>query len=198
MYALVRPGPYACAEWEEGGYPAWLNADPSMIQREMGPSVPYAKAYLKKVYGIIAKHQVNQGGNVFLVQIENEHRPEWGTEATDPYLKYLDDQARANGIEVPMFNSGLHHGNEPAGEAPFSVGTSPWYSTEFWTQYFNHYGEMNPAALAEKTRGAWKLRPSAEPATTSTWRMGDQTLVTRAILLRLHTISPRPLARPAS
>jgi beta-galactosidase len=156
MYALVRPGPYACAEWEEGGYPSWLNADPGMIQREMGPSLLYADPYLKLVYGIIAKHQVNHAGNVFLVQIENEHRPEWGTEATDPYLKYLDDQARADGIEVPMFNSGLHHSNEPAGETPFPVGTSPWYSTEFWTQYFNFYGEMKPAALAEKTRGAWK------------------------------------------
>ena len=157
MYALVRPGPYACAEWEEGGYPSWLNADPGMIQREMGPSVPYSDVFLQKVYDIIAKHQVNHAGNVFLVQIENEHRPEWGTDAKDPYLKYLDAQARASGIEVPMFNSGLHHSNEPAGEVPFRVGTSPWYSTEFWTFYFNFYGELKPAALAEKTRGAWKI-----------------------------------------
>ena len=126
-----------------------------MILREMGPSVPYSDAYLKKVYGIIAKHQINHGGNVFLVQIENEHRPEWGTEANDPYLKYLDTQARTDGIEVPMFNSGLHHSHEPAGETPFQVGTSPWYSTEFWTNYFNFYGEMKPSTLARKD--PWRL-----------------------------------------
>jgi beta-galactosidase len=157
MYALVRPGPYACAEWDEGGFPAWMNTVPGAVQREMGPNVPDEDVYLKKVEGIIAQHQVNHGGNVFLVQVENEHRPEWGTEAKDPYLKHLDDGARANGIEVPMFNSGLHHSSEPSGEEPFPVGTSPWYSTEFWTVYLNFYGEMKPGALAQKTRGAWKI-----------------------------------------
>ena len=24
MYAIVRPGPYICAEWDGGGLPAWL------------------------------------------------------------------------------------------------------------------------------------------------------------------------------
>ena len=24
LYVILRPGPYACAEWEWGGYPAWL------------------------------------------------------------------------------------------------------------------------------------------------------------------------------
>ncbi len=157
MYALVRMGPYSCAEWDGGGIPAWMNTVPGTVQREMGPNVPYEDVYLKKLQGIIARHQVNHGGNVFLVQVENEHRPEWGTEAKDPYLQHFDDEARANGIEVPMFNSGLHHSPEPGGQKPFPVGTSPWYSTEFWTLYLNYYGEMKPGALAQKTRGAWKV-----------------------------------------
>ena len=24
LYVILRPGPYVCAEWELGGYPAWL------------------------------------------------------------------------------------------------------------------------------------------------------------------------------
>ncbi|MGO9840636.1 MAG: beta-galactosidase, partial [Candidatus Acidiferrales bacterium] len=24
LYVILRPGPYACAEWEFGGFPAWL------------------------------------------------------------------------------------------------------------------------------------------------------------------------------
>jgi beta-galactosidase len=157
MYALARVGPYSCAEWEEGGYPAWLTVKPGMTERGMGPSVPYSDAHLAKIEGIVAKQQVNHGGPVFMVQLENEHSRGWGTQVFDPYLKYLDDQARANGIEVPMFNSGLHHSQDPAGEIPFPVDPSPWYSTEFWTGWIGRYGEMTPGTLQEKIRGTWKI-----------------------------------------
>ena len=156
MYALVRPGPYACAEWEEGGYPAWVSIKPGMVQREMGPVLPVSDPYMTKVEEIVARHQLNHGGNVFLLQLENEHSRGWGTDVDDPYLKYLDDQARANGIEIPMFNSGLHHSHDPSGETPFPVTPCPWYSTEFWTGWIAKYGEMAPGTIAEKTRGSWK------------------------------------------
>ncbi len=157
MYALVRVGPYSCAEWEEGGTPAWLTVKPGMIQREMGPSIPYSDAHLAKLEEITAKHQINHGGSVFMVQLENEHSGGWGTQVIDPYLKYLDDQARKNGIEVPIFNSGLHHSHDPAGEAPFSMSSSPWYSTEFWTGWIGKYGDMSPDTLSQKVRGTWKI-----------------------------------------
>ncbi len=157
MYALVRVGPYSCAEWEEGGYPAWLTVKPGMTQRELGPSTAYSDPHLDRIEAITAKHQVSRGGSVILVQLENEHSRGWGTAVDDPYLGYLDDQARKNSIEVPMFNSGLHHSQEPAGEVPFTPGKSPWYSTEFWTGWIGKYGEMTPGTIAEKTRGSWKV-----------------------------------------
>ena len=33
LNVIVRPGPYICAEWEAGGLPAWLFADPSIKVR---------------------------------------------------------------------------------------------------------------------------------------------------------------------
>src|SRR5262249_1866520 len=33
LHVIVRPGPYVCAEWDLGGYPAWLLADPAMSLR---------------------------------------------------------------------------------------------------------------------------------------------------------------------
>ena len=33
LHVIVRPGPYVCAEWELGGYPAWLLADPALVLR---------------------------------------------------------------------------------------------------------------------------------------------------------------------
>jgi beta-galactosidase len=157
MYALVRVGPYACAEWEEGGYPAWLSIKAGMIQREMGPCLPFSDPHMDKIEAIVAKHQVSRGGNVVMMQVENEHSRGWGTDVDDPYLKHLDDQARANGIDIPIFNSGLHHSQDPAGEVPFPSSPSPWYSTEFWTGWINHYGDMNAGMLSEKIRGTWKI-----------------------------------------
>src|ERR1017187_4163627 len=33
LHVIVRPGPYVCAEWEFGGYPAWLFATPEIVVR---------------------------------------------------------------------------------------------------------------------------------------------------------------------
>src|SRR3954452_7977054 len=32
LHAIVRPGPYICAEWHNGGLPTWLNADQSTLR----------------------------------------------------------------------------------------------------------------------------------------------------------------------
>src|SRR5690625_1289524 len=37
MHAIVRPGPYICAEWDNGGIPAWLLADPQVAMRSHEP-----------------------------------------------------------------------------------------------------------------------------------------------------------------
>ena len=82
---------------------------------------------------------------------------DWGTQITDPYLTHLDEQADRNGIEVPTFNSGVHHSTDPSGETPFQVEPSPWYSTEFWTDYEGNYGDMRKNRFEEKIRGTWKI-----------------------------------------
>lgn len=33
LYVIIRPSPFICAEWEFGGLPAWLLADPDMRLR---------------------------------------------------------------------------------------------------------------------------------------------------------------------
>jgi beta-galactosidase len=34
LYAIVRVGPYYCAEWDNGGYPLWLRFKPGVRVRE--------------------------------------------------------------------------------------------------------------------------------------------------------------------
>jgi beta-galactosidase len=158
MYAIVRPGPYNCAEWESGGLPAWLTVKPGMQVREDYPAfVKAADQYLSKVYPIIAKHQINRGGSVLMVQLENEYPGGlWGTDG-NPYLKHIYGMARKMGLEVPLFYSGLHHGNDPAGETPFAARKNPWYSTEFWTGWIGQYGDMAPEVFERSVRGTWKI-----------------------------------------
>jgi len=33
LMVILRPGPYACAEWEFGGFPWWLQKTPGMVVR---------------------------------------------------------------------------------------------------------------------------------------------------------------------
>src|ERR1700685_1915555 len=48
LYVLLRPGPYVCSEWDLGGLPAWLLADPNIVLRStdpkfIGPSEKFLK-----------------------------------------------------------------------------------------------------------------------------------------------------------
>ncbi len=157
MYATVRVGPYSCAEWDDGGLPAWLTGKKDMAVRANDDQfLAYTDEHLAKIYEIVAKHQLHKGGNVILVQLENEHPGGYGTNS-NPYLSHLYDKARAAGIEVPMFFSGQHHRGEPMRDEMVQPGSSPWFSTEFWTGWISQYGEMRPGALHEKTRGTWKI-----------------------------------------
>jgi beta-galactosidase len=128
-----------------------------MKVRENDPQyLKYADRYLSKVYGIIAKHQIHKGGNVLMVQLENEYANRWGTD-TNPHLQHLYEVARSSGLEVPLFNSGLHHGNDPAGNRSFGNRTVPWYSTEFWTGWIGLQGDMSAQMMEEKVRATWKI-----------------------------------------
>ena len=157
MYADVRPGPYICGEWENGGIPAWLCDKPGMLLRVNDPQyLSYVDKFESKVFDIIAKHQIQKGGNVLMVQLENEYPNRWGTD-TNPYLDHLRELARAHGLEIPLFNSGLHHGDDPPGNRPFGNRTTPWFSTEFWTGWIGLEGDMNAQKSEQKIRATWKI-----------------------------------------
>ena len=74
LWVILRPSPYVCAEWEFGGYPYWLQNEKGLIVRSKEPQ--YLKAY-KNYINAVGRHlaplQVNHGGNILMVQIENEY-----------------------------------------------------------------------------------------------------------------------------
>ena len=72
MHAIIRPGPYICAEWDNGGLPAWLFRDARVGIRRAEPRYLAAvQDYLDEVLGVVAPHQISvlkpQRGKVMVV-----------------------------------------------------------------------------------------------------------------------------------
>jgi beta-galactosidase len=160
LYAIARVGPYYCAEWDSGGYPVWLRFVPDLqVRNANAPFEQYVSRFWGKLLPIIATNQISRGGNVILVQLENEHPGGSGTDGLgNPYFRFLQTTALADGLEVPYFFSGVHHGGDPAGNRPWSSAArnTPWFTTEFWCDWFSDYGET-PANVRDKDWDTWKI-----------------------------------------
>ncbi|NVM62345.1 beta-galactosidase [Mucilaginibacter sp. SG538B] len=74
LWVILRPSPYVCAEWEFGGYPYWLEKEQGLVVRSKEPKYLEAyKKYLTQVGKQLSLLLVNHGGNILMVQIENEY-----------------------------------------------------------------------------------------------------------------------------
>lgn len=105
--AIVRPGPYICAEWENGGFPGWLLRDPAMPLRNRDERyLRHVDSWFDQLIPVIAERQAACGGNVVMVQVENEY----GSYGDDTaYLEHLRDGLRARGITELLVTSEPDH-----------------------------------------------------------------------------------------
>lgn len=168
MHAIVRPGPYICAEWDGGGLPAWLFTDPEVgVRRHEARYLAEVTRYLETVYEVVAPRQVDRGGPVVLVQIENEYGA-YGNDAD--YLRHLVDVTRAAGIVVPLVtvdqpqDDMLANGSLPDLHRTASFGSraverlstlrrhqpiGPLMAMEYWDGWFDHWGEEHHTTDAQ-------------------------------------------------
>ena len=103
LMAIVRPGPYICAEWEFGGLPWWLQAEPNLeIRCSNELYITYFERYLDALFAQVKPHLVSNGGNVIMMQVENEYGYYGDDKA---YLQQLVKIYREKGISVPLFTS---------------------------------------------------------------------------------------------
>ena len=168
MHAIVRPGPYICAEWAGGGLPAWLTAIPGIgIRRSERQYLAEVTAYLRRVYEIVAPRQIQRGGPVVLVQIENEY----GAYGSDKqYLAELVRVTTDAGITVPLTTIDqpqpqmLRDGTLPALHSTGSFGSraqerlrtlrehqpsGPLMCAEFWDGWFDWWGGVHHTTPAD-------------------------------------------------
>lgn len=102
LYAIVRPSPYICAEWEFGGFPAWLLNESARIRSNEVVYLNHVADYYDVLMEKIVPHQLSNGGNILMVQIENEY----GSYGEDKdYLRSIHNLMCERGITVPFFTS---------------------------------------------------------------------------------------------
>ena len=110
LWVILRPSPYVCAEWEFGGYPYWLQNEKGLVVRST--EAQYLKEYAKYIDAVgheLAPLQVNHGGNILMVQIENEY----GSYGKDKdYLSLNEKMFRHAGFD------GLLYTCDPASDLP--------------------------------------------------------------------------------
>ncbi len=169
MFAIVRPGPYICAEWTNGGLPAWVNTPGAVIRRNDPHYMAAVHRYLAQLAPVLVPRQIDQGGTVILVQVENEY----GAYGSDhDYLRALAKALRGIGITVPLTTvdqptgSMLADGGLPELHATALFGsqaaqrlaalrrhqpTGPLMCAEFWNGWFDDWGghhHVTPAAAS--------------------------------------------------
>lgn len=163
LYAIVRPGPYICAEWDFGGLPAWLLKDKNMQLRCNYPDyLQHVSDFYHRLYEEIAPMQITRGGNIIAMQVENEY----GSYANDKeYLKFIKNLMIECGTEVLLFTSDgydefmLSGGTLPDVYTTLNFGSraktafkalklfekddAPKACSEFWCGWFDHWGEKH-------------------------------------------------------
>ena len=163
MYVIVRPGPYVCAEWEMGGLPWWLLKKEDVQLRSQDPYyMERVKIFMNEVGKQLADLQITRGGNIIMVQVENE----FGSYGIDkPYVSAIRDIVKEAGFtDVPLFQCdwSSNFTNNALDDLLWTVnfGTganideqfkklkelrpeTPLMCSEFWSGWFDHWGRKH-------------------------------------------------------
>lgn len=102
LYMIVRPSPFICAEWEFGGLPAWLLEEDMRIRSSDPAFIKTVNQYYDRLLGILTRYQVDQGGPILMMQVENEYGS-YGEDKT--YLRAVRDLMKEKGVTCPLFTS---------------------------------------------------------------------------------------------
>ena len=101
LWVILRPGPYACAEWEMGGTPWWLLKHNDIKLRTRDPHYLNAvKSYLKEVGRVLGPLQITHGGPIIMAQVENEYGF-YGKDTS--YMEEIRSTLLEAGFDVPLF-----------------------------------------------------------------------------------------------
>ncbi|HYH00904.1 MAG TPA: beta-galactosidase family protein [Terriglobales bacterium] len=169
LKVILRPGPYICAEWELGGFPAWLLKNPDTVLRStdekfMNP----AERWIARLGQEVAKLQIGRGGPIIAVQVENEY----GSFDKDKvYMRRVYDALRNAGFTDTLLYTADGPTQLPDGTLPdvpavvnFGPGQArqglevlakfrpgqPLMIGEWWAGWFDHWGAQHHTTNGEE------------------------------------------------
>ena len=169
LWVIVRPGPYICTEWDFGGLPAWLLADPNIRVRTTDPRfLSPAERYMRRVGQELARLQIDHGGPIIMVQVENEY----GSFGNDhDYMQSVRQMIARSGFDVTLYTADganrLAAGTVPDLPAAINFGATdspakefalfdsfrrgvPRMCGEFWVGWFDAWGQKHHTVAAAK------------------------------------------------
>lgn len=172
LYVVLRPGPYVCAEWDLGGYPAWLLKSHEMLLRSSQPAyIEAARRWILRLGKELAPLQASRGGPILAVQVENEY----GSFAVDEDRQRYLEQVRRMVVDAGFGESLLYtadggeelsKGSIPGVFVAVDYGTgdgerslarlrafrpeAPVYVAEYWDGWFDHWGAEHQRTDAVK------------------------------------------------
>ena len=179
LFVILRPGPYVCAEWELGGYPAWLLRGSETQVRSANPAFLAAVSrWFHRLGQELAPLQSPLGGPIVAVQVENEY----GSYGSDhAYMEQIHHILEDSGFNKAMLYTAdgadeLPNGSLPELPAVINFGTgdakrefeklaklrpnAPKMCGEYWDGWFDHYGDKHHTADAatEADEIKWMLQ----------------------------------------
>ena len=168
LWVVLRPSPYVCAEWEFGGYPYWLqNEDGLVVRSKEKKYLNEYEHYMMALGKQLAPLQVNHGGNILMIQVENEYGSYGDNkqyleinrkifrEAGFDGLLFTGDQANdiakgclpgvlpaINGVDNPQKIRQLVD--------KYNNGKGPYYVSEWYPAWFDWWGTSHHVVPPEK------------------------------------------------
>jgi beta-galactosidase len=179
LYVILRPGPYACAEWEFGGFPAWLLKDHNTVVRSSDPKfIDPTQRWFTRLGKELSQLQIGNGGPIILVQVENEygsfdkdhaymeqiHHMLVDAGFTKSQLYTADGPVQVPNGSLPELPAAINFGT---GESQKGFATlkklrpeGPFMNSEYWDGWFDHWGAKHASTDAKQQASDldWTLR----------------------------------------
>jgi beta-galactosidase len=168
LWVILRPSPYVCAEWEFGGYPYWLQNESGLVVRSKEPKyLAEYRDYILQLGKQLSPYLLANGGNIIMVQVENEYGAYGSDQEYLDINKKLFQEAGFNGVlytcdaaphvekgKLPGLLAAVNGVTNPTRlrslVRKFNDGKGPFLVAEWYPAWFDWWGEKHHTVPAAK------------------------------------------------